>query len=411
MIKPSIHASLCVTMLLLSPICAFAAKASLATYKEKAPHVYLAYDEPDVLPQSQVTTLMIELGLDVRIDDRPLGFNPPAIFDKKTTWAFVDLKPGVHVISAKPWGAPDEYRPEPGLVKDVIGLFDSKETRAAKRAPVPNVFKRTIVGMPGQIHALTYFSHTSRSYKKTSISYLVRIDENKDAELAGIIDTYRQQYRNQFATMTPMSLSHNEADWGKKRVSIPITNSALQADLVIKCVENVLAHRAWKKEHAGEGVFIASKLVKPLHRGGFYAKYANSTLNIYGDELDEDWIKEIKKKLTSELKHVNPDDLIRFSLDCPQDRWGEKLADAPLPAGTSLEKAKAAVLRGFDAYQWKTENMNDSLIIGSYQRGNTKHALYVKYDSNLIEIYGDKKIEKWGKNVRKGAVNFINAHR
>ena len=396
----AIYAPIWAVMMLLVSFDAFAA--------ETAPSIYLIYDASDVLPQSQVATIKIQLGLEVRIDDQPLGANPVAKLDKKTNWAIVDLAPGPHLISAKPFGAPDVYKPHTNLVEDVVGLFQSKETRAARTDPRANVFQKSIVAMPGQIYDFSYTSRStsSRADPIQTTAYTVSIIENKDSKLRDLIDTYRQQYKKQLAAMPPMSMARNEAEWGKKRLSIPVPDNATQFEMVAKCLKSAL-NVTCKEEYSGDGIFVASFMPKPLHKAGIYMRYNNSSADIYGEELADETIKAIKSKMPAALKLVTPTMLRRFALEYPEAQWGTKLVDVPVPAGQMQEKVKMAAMRGLGAYGWKIENSNDSIIIGSLLRGDTKYALYIKYDTSHVVIHGDEKIKGWAANVGRGVRKFI----
>lgn len=93
--------------------------------------------------------------------------------------------------------------------------------------------------------------------------------------------------------------------------------------------------------------------------------------------------------------------------DYPEAQWGDKLADVAMPAGKSPEEVGAAAVKSLRAYGWEIECSNDSTIIGSYLSGGKKHPIYLKYDATHVEIYADKKINRWAQNVRQGVQKFI----
>lgn len=381
-----------------------AAENTIEKMTKKAPDIYLAYEAPDVLPQSQVVTLMIQLGLEVQIDGKLLGTNAVAPGDKKTEWAFIDLMPGHHVVSVKPKGAPDVYKPESNMIADIVGLFDSKETKeakAAKNPPRPNIFTKEIMGLPGQVYALTYSWHRYSTSRYTdTVSYMVFLEENRDSGFSDTISACREAYKKQLAVMPLMSMSHNEADWGKKRTSIPVKNKSAQPDAILTSMERVINNSYWKKEFSGDNIVIASALTKPLHRGGIYLKYTGSAVDIYGDEVPEESMKQISARITKDLQFTDTKNAQRFTLDCPMEEWGVKCSSLALSDSMTQAAVKNRVIEAMKLQNWVIEAQSENLVIGSITKGSTKTALYVQFDDKVVDFYGTPKTKRWAENVK-----------
>lgn len=401
------HAFFCALVVTLSSTTFGAEEHPFDKLTKYAPSIYLMYNAPDVLPQTKVTTLVIQPGLEIHIDKAALDDQARAALDKKTTWAIIDLPIGAHDISANPRGAPEYYKPseDPNMISDIIGLFDSKETKekraAQKRDPGQlNVFRQTISGLPGQIYVLTYESRFSSSKTTITTSYLVHLGENQNARLRALIDTHRQQYKKQLAEMPAMSMSHNEADWGKKRASIPIKNQTAQPEGINACMEKALNGVYWKKEFAGDNIIIASAETKPLHRGGIYMKYNGSAVDIYGDEVTDEWLKIISAKITAGLQFSDPKNTRRFSIDCPKEEWGTKFSSLTLDGTMTPSDVKNYIISAMKTHGWAIEADNENLVIGSITKGANKTPLYVQFDEKQIDFYSSQQIKRWIENVK-----------
>jgi hypothetical protein len=384
-----------------------AADAPIAKMIKKFPRVFLNYDSPEVLPQAQVGTIALQLGLIIEINGKSLSSYPAAINDKKTDWAIIDLQPGIYEISARPVGGVDPNN-QTNLIEDIVNLFSSKESKEARRnkPKLPTSFQRMLLVRPGEIYGLTYtMKLVSKSYRKSLHMYNINLGEEKDEGLRAAIDDYRRQYKTQLASMPVINTSANEAAWGKKWTSVPIKAGTPQAE-VIDRMKNALNYEHWRLELANDTTIIASLMTKPLHRSGLYMKYNGSSVDIYGDELNKDWIKPISDRLAGSLKFASADVTRRFSLEYPEDNWGVLLSEIPVADGAAAPNVRQTIVKAMQAYRWVIEDSNDSLVIGSLIRGDTKHALYAKYDSSGVKIYGEKNIKGWAENVKKAFLKY-----
>lgn len=93
-----------------------------------------------------------------------------------------------------------------------------------------------------------------------------------------------------------------------------------------------------------------------------------------------------------------------------EEKWGPKSCTVEVKVARAAGQVRQAILETLKAYRWVVESNTDTLIIGSYQRGKETYPIYVKYDSQHVDIYvnAGANSPRWAENLRRTLAGKLN---